>query len=177
VDSAGRVSYTCFRREEETLNPVEVNFDSLLPYAVIRNAIVEDVGMFSMQENALKCIVGLFYQAAVEGLHPVAFLVGSKSVLPDWYRISTGLPIIAGSLFGYPIYADNDVPSEVLLLSTSYHEGGGLPDVHKSYKALISGEPPALVAPPSAFVPNADDTAFVVGIPRDDQVHVEDSPK
>ena len=87
IDARGQVEYRHFVREGEGNGPLEVTFDSLMPYAVIRNSRVVELGDPDL--NAAVALGQLFNMAAADHLHPVALVGGANTHLWSWYESST----------------------------------------------------------------------------------------
>ena len=177
IDNNGKVSYTRFVREEEPSHAIEINFDSVLPSAVVRNAEVQEIDLLNV-EGASVSLALMFYAAAQDHLCPVGFVTGAASVLPSWYFKTTGVRLGQDTVYGLPLYRDRFLPDEVLLLVCAYSRQGSLVDVKKSYKILMpSREAPIRLAPPVNVDPPLSEVVeqaplLAAHIPTDSEVKV-----
>lgn len=177
IDIAGKVSYTRFVREEEPSHSIEINFDSVMPSAVVRNAEVQEIDLLDVQ-SASAALSLMFYAAGQDHLCPVGFVTGAATVLPRWHLDTVGVRLGQDTVYGLPLYRDRFLPDEVLLLVCAYSRQGGLVDVKKSYKILMPGRdvPVRLVSPISVDAPmpeSIDQPPLVAAqVPGDDNVKV-----
>jgi len=136
IDARGRVEYRHFLREGEPHRPLEVSFDSLMPYAVIRNSRVIELAEPDL--NAAVALSQLFNMAASDHLFPVALVGGANSRLWDWYVASTTVdPSSREDVYGVPFLTDRFLEDNVLVLCAAYTRAGSLVDTQKSYKLVI----------------------------------------
>lgn len=139
IDSKGKVAYRHFVREGEA-RALGMNFDSLMPYAIIRNGTVLELPQ--PDANAAVAIAQLFNLLARDRLHPTAFVTSPVTAFWDWYVRSVGEPASRDEIFGVPLVHDRMVEDHVLLLCGAYARAGEMVDTQKSYKLVI----PAKVA-------------------------------
>ena len=140
IDSRGKVSYKYFLREGEESRTLELDFDALMPYAIVRNGVVSEV--LPMSENAAVVIGQMFTRAAADHVYPVAWLGGANSVLWEWFLASLGPdnPVhTAEDLYGLPLLRDRMVDDQVLILCCAFSRGSSLIDTQRSYKLLMTG--------------------------------------
>ncbi len=148
IDGQGHVSYTRYVREEDPVRNIEVDFDTVMPSAVVRNVVVQELDVFGV-ESAGVCLAVMFEHAAAEHLYPIGFVAGANTVLPGWHQKTTGVRLGQDSVYGLPLYRDRFIPDDVLLLVTAYTRQGALVDARKSYKILMpSREAPLRIVPP-----------------------------
>lgn len=138
VDASGKVSYTRWMREQEPRKNIEIDFDEVAPFALVRNRDVQELEV-ELPESASSAISAMFYAAELDHMYPVAFVTGANTVLYDWHRNTTGVRLGRENVYGLPVHRDRFVPDETLLLATSYARGSGLVDVQKTYKISMPG--------------------------------------
>lgn len=136
VSGKGEVSYRYFVPKDGNASPLKLNFETLEPYAVIRNGKV--VELRSPALNAAVAIGQLFNMAALDHLHPLALVGGANTELWKWYEETTSIhPPTAESLYGLPVYGDRMLEDNVLVLCAGFVRDGSLIDTQKSYKMCI----------------------------------------
>lgn len=133
INSKGKIDYTFFLREGETKRVAAVNFDNLMPMAIVRNASVQEV--LDRDDSATVAILQLFRAASIDHLSPIGFITGSNSLLWPWYEHTTPLRAERrDELFGLPVHFDRQCPDEVLLLAAAFTPRAELVDMNKAYK-------------------------------------------
>jgi hypothetical protein len=138
VNARGNISFTHFARTGEQRQPIEVNFESILPYSIIRNSRVEE--LVAPNVNAAVAVGQLFGMSARDHVVPVAFVGGAKTAFWRWLDTSTGLPLSGVSTevaFGIPFLYDRQLEDRVLVLCAAYTRASALVDVQRSYKLVI----------------------------------------
>jgi hypothetical protein len=136
IDSRGNVEYRHFLREGESSRPVATDFESLLPYAVIRNSRVAELSGAS--PNAAVALCQLFNMAAVDHLFPVALVGGANTQFWSWYATSTGVtPATQDQMYGVPFLRDRLLEDHVVVLCAAYTRSSALVDTQRSYKLVI----------------------------------------
>lgn len=136
IDARGKVSYRYFARKGEENLPLRTDFETLMPYAVVRNGAC--VELAEPNSHAPTAIGQLFDMAAVDHLFPVAWVAGANTKLWDWYIDTTKFnPASREEFFGLPFLTDRAIPDETLMLGAAYARGAALIDVQKSYKIVI----------------------------------------
>jgi hypothetical protein len=138
INARGNISFKRFVRKGEGHDPLEVNFDSLMPYAIIRNSMVSELAAPS--DNAAVAVAQLFAMAARDHLVPVSFVGGAKTDFWAWLDKSTGVPMSLSSTdeaFGVPFLRDRQLEDHVLVLCAAYTRTSTLIDVQRSYKLVI----------------------------------------
>lgn len=137
ITSNGEVSYRYFLPKDAKMAPLKVNFESLEPYAVVRNSgsIVE---LGEPDYNAAVALGQLFNMVALDHLHPIGFVSSPNSNLWAWYEETTSikLPNKEG-LLGLPFWGDRMIEDATLVLAAGFARDAGLIDTHKSYKLCI----------------------------------------
>jgi hypothetical protein len=136
VNAIGRVTYRRFLKDGESDEVLKVDFESLMPYAVIRNSTVLELAKPS--ENAAVALGQLFEMASRDQLNPVAFVGGANTNFWAWYAASTKLSIfVREEVHGIPFLTDRQLEDGVLVLCAAYARAGILVDTQKSYKLVI----------------------------------------
>jgi hypothetical protein len=136
IDARGRVNVRYFVREGEQKKPFGMDFETLLPYAIIRNNPV--IELVDVDANAAIAIGQLFDLAAADHLFPVAFVGGPASLFWQWYETTTGFRLTSHEeLYGVPFLSDRALEDYVLVLCAAYTRGAALIDTQRSYKLVI----------------------------------------
>jgi hypothetical protein len=136
IDARGKVSFRYFARKGEENLPLRTDFETLMPYMVVRNGKAVELSDPSI--HAPTAVGQLFDMAAVDHLYPVAWVAGSNTKLWDWYVRSTNFnPSSREEFFGLPFLTDRNIPDETLLLGAAFARGAALIDLQKSYKIVI----------------------------------------
>lgn len=133
INSKGKIDYTFYMRDGEEKRVATVNFDTLMPMAIVRNARVQEV--VNRDDSATVAILQMFRAASLDHLAPIAFITGANSLLWPWYEFTT--PLLAerrDELFGLPVHLDRQCPDETLLLAAAFTPRAELIDMHKAYK-------------------------------------------
>lgn len=140
IDARGKISYSFFLREGEGKQSLGVDFDSLMPYAVVRNAEVQELEL--VNTNGAVALLQLFRQAAIDHVHPVALVTGAGTTFWEWYEASTGMKAeIRSEVLSLPLLRDRACPDDVLLLCTAFRAGETLVATQKVYKIQIPQVP------------------------------------
>jgi hypothetical protein len=137
ISANGEVSYRYFLPKDAKTAPLKVNFESLEPYAVVRNAgkVVE---LPDPDQNAAIALAQLFNLASLDHLHPLALVGSPNSNLWAWYEETTSVKLPnKESLLGLPYFGDRMIEDGTLILCAGFARDGGLIDTHKSYKLCI----------------------------------------
>lgn len=136
IDARGKITYRHYVREGEPQRPLQVDFDTLQPYAVIRNSNV--VELADPDLNAAVALGQLFNMAASDHLFPVAIVAGANTKLWTWYAVSTTLSLSSREeLYGLPFLIDRHLEDNHVVLCAAYTRGAALIDTQKSYKFVI----------------------------------------
>lgn len=143
IRANGTIEYTYYLREGEQAKPeLQISFDELMPYAIIRNGDVQELR--NVPTVASTAIMALFDLAAVDQLHPTALVVGANSQLWDWYQQSMDRVFSKEEVCGVPIFRERLLEDHVVVLCAGYIRGGELIDTKRSYKICI---PPLKATP------------------------------
>jgi hypothetical protein len=136
IDARGKVSYRYFARSGEERLPLSTNFDTLMPYMVVRNG--KAVELSDPSPIAPIALGQLFDMVAVDHLYSVAWVAGANTRFWDWYAATTRFSLFSREeLFGLPFLTDRNIPDESLLLAAAFARGATLIDIQKSYKIVI----------------------------------------
>lgn len=135
IGKDGKVAYTRFRKPEEPETNVEMAFDSLMPWQVVRSHPVTEVSIVSI--NAAVVVGQLFSLSSMEGYNPVAFVLSPSTKFWAWYTATTTLVSSRDDIHGLSVYTDKHVPEEALILCAAYGRRAEMVDVVKSYKISI----------------------------------------
>ncbi len=136
IDARGKVEYRHFMREGDPLKPLEIDFATLQPYAVIRNSRVVELG--DPDPNAAVAVGQLFDSAAADHLFPVAIVAGANTQFWRWYESTTTIdPSTHEELYGVPFVIDRQLEDHVIVLCAAYTRAAALVDTQKSYKLVI----------------------------------------
>lgn len=136
ITNKGEVSYRYFSPKDSSPEPLGIDFETLEPYAVIRNSKVVELQKPSL--NAAVSLCQLFSMAAADKLHPIGFAGGPASDVWAWYEESVSLPIgDRDTLLGLPYWPDRMFEDSVLVLCAGFARDGSLIDTQKAYKLCI----------------------------------------
>lgn len=139
ITRQGTIEYTFFLREGEEKRVIMMNFDSLMPMALVRNAeVVEVPSIDGLMTPVLAphAIMRMFELAAADHLLPIAFVTGASSLLWKWLDKSPTRRT-DGPLFGLPVHSDRNCPDEALLLCAAFKKDSELVDMKKAYKIAM----------------------------------------
>lgn len=137
LESNGRVTYTRLVSDDDDVAPHNVDFEHVLPYAIIRQVeIVEE--SFPISYTACAVVAGLVDKACVAGYYPICFVTGVHSQLWEWLRVRSGLTIsVTELLYGYQVYRDQEVPDEVLILCAGNKGAHAVIDTRIAIKVVM----------------------------------------
>lgn len=131
IDARGAVTYERYVQIDD--QPVQIDFEGLEPWNVIRNADIEEVRIVS--RNAAAVLLEVLDTAVSANLYPIAFVVGTESVLWGWYFRTTGCDLKSRtSLSGLPLYTDKQLPNTALALCAAYEPAVPLSNTKKTFK-------------------------------------------
>jgi len=144
IDHTGRIVYAWHAPEEAELSPLAFDFADVQPYNIVRNSIVEDVLCDDDCSPVLR-VYTLFHRAALERFSPVGIVTGKNPQWLDEYERALGFMRHHGhasptTLYGLPVYKDEQCPDHVVLLCASYGRAGVLSDTYKCYKTHVLPE-------------------------------------
>lgn len=136
IDSNGRIEYDFFLREGEEKKTITMNFDELMPAAIVRNSTVVEIP--NRSAVATVAIFQMFTASSIDSLFPIAFVTGLGSSLWSWIGSTADVPIVTQeSLFGLPVHQDRGCPDEALILCSAFKRDSELAEMKKAYKIDI----------------------------------------
>jgi hypothetical protein len=136
IDSRGKVAYKYFVRKGEETPALKIDFESLKPFAAIRNG--ESIDELETPHPIAAIALGqLFDAAAADHLFPVAFASGIGTSFWSWAKATELVLSSREELFGIPFLTDQLIPDRSLVLGAAYARGAALVDIRKSYKLVI----------------------------------------
>ncbi len=142
IDARGKLSYTRFLLPDEEEKPILVDFDSLMPIAVIRNSELSEL---ASHHNAAMAISAMFKAVSADQLHPVAFVGSTNSTLFAWHKETTGIELDKDEVYGLPFFTDRMVEDYMLFIVAAYSRSASLVDARRAYKIVMpSREMPIL---------------------------------
>jgi len=134
IDGRGKITYKYFLREGEAPQALGLEFDSLMPYAVVRNGYIEE--MLLTTSHPAVVLGQMFAKAAADHVYPVAWVGGAKSAFWAWFEKTMG----AGrqdELYGLPFLRDRMIEDDVLILATAFGRRAPFIETQRSYKILL----------------------------------------
>lgn len=135
VIAKGKITYRRFRREDEPETPVEVDLATVMPAAVIRNSLLEELKLLT--DNAAITVSQLFTKAHMDGMSPIAFVSGPSSLFFTWHARTAHVVLAKEECYGLPFLSAPDIPDETLILCAAYSRRSSLPDTVRAYKITI----------------------------------------
>ena len=139
IDKMGRVTYTQLMKKDtkdEEIN-LNVSFDHLQPYHVIRNARTQELS-YPATLGASAVIGAMFDAVATSGFTPIAFVVNPTTILWSWIYFRDELTLNnRDNLFGYPLLVDKDIPEAALVLCAGVDRTTALIDTKISIKVAL----------------------------------------
>lgn len=136
VYEKGKVTYYRFALEGENDRDLELDFETVTPYSIIRNAQLEEPEGIPCT-NASTAVAYLFNRALVHQLHPIAFVGGANSSFFKWHKQTSMELVVEDSAYGLPFYRDRHLEDSVLFLCASYTRNGRLIDTRRGYKLTM----------------------------------------
>lgn len=116
--------------------PVELDFEGLLPYSVLRNC--ERIREIAPRDSVYSTLVAVMMAASKDRLYPVAFATGADTALLKWYENGTGDELDdEAPLLGIPVYRDRQIEDTHLYLCAARSRGGALVDTVRAYKVQL----------------------------------------
>jgi hypothetical protein len=136
INARGHVSYRRFARSDEDDHQIQMEFDSLMPWAVIRNGEIEELN--PLDANAAVVVSQMFSASTRDHLHPVAWASRRETPFWEWHGKTTGV-VLGGKeeAYGIPFYTDDGIPDDSLVLCSAYGRDATLVDTKKAYKITI----------------------------------------
>lgn len=138
IDGRGLVTYNYFARaDDDEQGVLEVAFDDLMPYAVVRTRELVEL-VLKPATPAPLAISEMFFAAQVDHLHPAAWVLPKSTRLWAWFERDTGVrPPLKDSFFGLPVMEDRSVDDHALILCAGFRRDGTINDTQKSYKISL----------------------------------------
>lgn len=134
VDRRGAVTYTQTLREDGQENVLNVNFDHLQPYHIIRGSKTQELS-YPMSLGPSAVVAAMFDSVASMGMTPIAFVVGVATTLWSWIRFGDDVSLSSRDVFfGLPVYVDRQIPDTALVLCTGVENAESLVDTKFSLK-------------------------------------------
>jgi hypothetical protein len=174
IDAHGKLTFTRFARPEEPRKHVEVDFETVSPASLVRNAEVQEIDLSRWDDNAAVCIAMMFHTASLEQMYPVGFVTGANTRLFDWHKQTTGVMLLNNTAYGLPVHRDRFISDDALLLVTAYARNAGLIDVQKSYKMTMPehAAPHPVIELPQQVLPAGGDPFVLAEPPKAGEVKV-----
>jgi HPt (histidine-containing phosphotransfer) domain-containing protein len=136
IDSKGKIIYSFLLRDGEEQRALGMKFDDLMPYAIARNAEVQELP--TVDSKAQIALLQMIRVCSIERLYPLAWVTGTGTKLWEWYERTTGLGAeLRDELLSFPVFTDKDCPDEALLLFTGSSRHDLLENAQKVYKIVI----------------------------------------
>lgn len=136
LSRTGKITYRRFRKDDEAEVPLDIDLETLMPHAVIRNSTLEELRLIN-ENNAAVAMGQLFTKVHLDGVSPIAFAGGPNSLLFAWHVRTTSVMLARDEVYGLPFLADPELPNEALFLCAGYSRRSSLPDTVRSYKITI----------------------------------------
>lgn len=134
IKSSGQVRYTWYIPVGATEKALQVHFEDLRPYSVIRNTHLEEV----VPKLPHMVLSSLFLACDRDRLYPICFITGAETLLWRWMASAFGSEYgQTESIYGYPLLTDKNVPDDALILCASFARTNQLADTYRCYKVLL----------------------------------------
>jgi hypothetical protein len=134
IKSSGQVRYTWYSPMGAPEKALQVQFEDLMPYAVIRNTPLEEV----TPRFPYMRLSSLFLACDKDHLYPICFVTGVETRLWKWMISAFGLEYDqTEAIYGYPLLLDKSCPDDALILCASFARTNQLADTYKCYKVLL----------------------------------------
>lgn len=135
IDKTGRVTFTQKLIEgEENAHNVNVVFDHLQPYHVIRNTTTKELN-YPQSMSSVAVVAAMIDFVSSSGLTPIAFVASTSTILWSWIYFSDDLSLAnRDNLLGYPLYLDRNIPDTALVLCAGLDGTTALVDTRLSLK-------------------------------------------
>lgn len=135
IDARGKIRFERVVREDEPIEPVAMDFSTLMPSHVIRNSEITEL---EEQSNAAFGIASMFNEAAKNQVYPISFVTGPNTTLWTWHEKTTGITLgRKDTLYGFPLLQDDQIPDWVLILCTGYTRESSMVDTRTCYKMTM----------------------------------------
>lgn len=141
IDVTGKVEVTRFVREGEEVLPEAPSFDDVLPYAIIRNSIIEEIEI-PLDAPAPHALTLLFKRVADQKLTPLGLVSGFGSTFWEWHKKSCGIELLKqNEVYGLPFLFDNAIPDYTLFLCAGFTRTTPFTETHSSFKITMPERP------------------------------------
>lgn len=142
LNHKGLLAYTWYAPTGAAESPLQVSFEDLQPYAIIRNVPIREVvrtppeGSTAASQQEL--FLALFMECQADRLYPICFVVGADSIFWEWVSSLTGLRLpSASTFFGHSVLTDRAVPDDTLILCASHARSQQIEDTYGVYKICM----------------------------------------
>jgi hypothetical protein len=133
IESNGKFTFTRLQRPDVE-NNLNVSFDHLSPYYVIRNSEMKEMN-YPESMSSLAVVANMLDAVGTKGFSPTAFIVSTQTTLWSWLRFSDAVSLSdQDALLGYPVFHDQKIPDTVLVLCASLDRSTSLIDTKFSIK-------------------------------------------
>ena len=137
ISDKGRVEYRRFVPKESESQAIDIEFDDVSPYFIIRNSEVEELS--DTGPNGAVASYLMFRKARIDGLVPIAFATGANTWLWNWFAATTGskLDTPKDTFFGLELLTDRHIPDEALIMCAGFERDARMVDTRKCYKISL----------------------------------------
>lgn len=133
IDRTGHITYFQLAKEEGEVN-LNVSFDHLAPYYILKNAPMREVTYPSFI-GSVAILASMLDHVAGSGHTPIAFVASPQTVLWSWLSLSDDFQATSRDvLLGYPLYTDRNIPDTALVLCAGVDRTTSLKDTKFSIK-------------------------------------------
>jgi hypothetical protein len=120
---------------------VNVSFDHLRPYNIIRNAPTREL-QYPLTLGASAVLTAMLDVTCLSGYTPIAFVVSVNTTLWNWLYFRDDLEVKSrDTLLGYPVLTDTQIPETALVLCVGVDGTTALLDTRLSLKAEMLNAP------------------------------------
>ena len=132
INANGRITYERAVREDENMEPIEVDFSDISPGAIVRNCDLREI---EEENEPTRAVARLFEAVAQDHLVPTAFVSGPGSTFWLWHeKYDFTLSSSRDQAYGVPFLYDEYFPPFSLVLCASYTRSAALSEIRKSFK-------------------------------------------
>lgn len=135
ISSTGQVRYTWHIPEDAKPQALDIQFNDLMPYAIIRNTNLVEV-LAPEGSGVLESVSHLLNAVYKDRLQPVCFVVHPQSPLRASLQ-KRGIDMGQDELFGYQVLEADELPQSALILCASYGRTIQIADTYKAYMIVI----------------------------------------
>jgi hypothetical protein len=134
VDKVGRVSYTQLVSADAEEDNLNVSFEHLQPYYIVRNSRVQELS-FPADTRPMAAVATMLDVLCSKGYAPIAFVASPSTTLWSWLYFGDDLEVSSRDTFlGYPLYTDKQIPDSALVLCAGVEGASALIDTKVSLK-------------------------------------------